>query len=63
MKIDKIGQYKRNYIKKEQKAILIRDKELLKRKTKSYEFPKEIILLRLDIIKDEEKRKNKRLKL
>mgnify|MGYP007102036724 FL=1 len=42
MKNDKIRRYEKDYIKKEQKAILIKEKEIIKRKKKSNEFPKEI---------------------
>ena len=63
MRDDKIRQYKRNYIQKGKKARLIREKELLKRKKKSNEFPKEIILQRLDEINETEKIKTRNLKL
>ena len=63
MKNDKIRRYEKDYIKKEQKAILIKEKEIIKRKKKSNEFPKEIIILRLEQINDEEKKKIMKLKI
>ena len=63
LKADKIIKYERDYRKKEEINKRIREKELAKRRKNEKEYPKEVILMRLDEMKDRENKKNKKLRL
>lgn len=62
-KIGKINKYINDYRKKEQISRLIREKVLEKRKRNNKEYPKDIILQRLENIKSKEKIKKRKLRL
>ena len=62
LKRDKIIQYINNYRKKELSSKIIKQNELVKRIHKEKQIPKDLILQRLDEIKQEEILSNKKLK-